>query len=143
VIAAELREGLLIGPEPWFPDEIDVFLFSAALWTAHRIHYDLRFAQEHGHSGVVLLGPQQVARMVQLIRSRISDHVALKSLHVSHLRPLYAREPQSLTAEVTDLDRYARRFRCRSVIHNRHAELATRGDLVFEYRTGGDPATTP
>jgi hydroxyacyl-ACP dehydratase HTD2-like protein with hotdog domain len=49
----------------WEPDEIELFLFSAACWLPHRIHYDHGFAQNDGHPNVVVHGPLQIARLVE------------------------------------------------------------------------------
>lgn len=48
----------------WEPDEIELFLFSAACWLPHRIHYDQGFAELDGHPSLVVHGPLQIARMV-------------------------------------------------------------------------------
>lgn len=49
----------------WEPDEIDLFLFSAACWLPHRIHYDHDFARLDGHDGLVVHGPFQIARVLE------------------------------------------------------------------------------
>jgi acyl dehydratase len=49
----------------WTPSEIDLFLFSAALWLPHRIHYDRDFAREDGHPDLVVHGPLQIARLLE------------------------------------------------------------------------------
>ncbi len=39
-------------------DEIQLFFYNAALWNAHRIHYDLPYAtEEEGYPGLVVAGP--------------------------------------------------------------------------------------
>ncbi len=39
-------------------DEIQLFFYNAALWNAHRIHYDLPYATEaEGYPGLVVAGP--------------------------------------------------------------------------------------
>jgi 3-methylfumaryl-CoA hydratase len=57
--------------EVWEPDEVDTFLFSAALWLPHRIHYDHAFAVSQGHRGLVVHGPLQVARLLELVSEQI------------------------------------------------------------------------
>lgn len=40
------------------PDNIDLFFYNAALWNAHRIHFDLPYAKEvEGYPGLVVPGP--------------------------------------------------------------------------------------
>jgi hydroxyacyl-ACP dehydratase HTD2-like protein with hotdog domain len=55
---------LRIAEADWEPHEIELFLFSAACWLPHRIHYDHAFAEMDGHPSLVVHGPLQIARMV-------------------------------------------------------------------------------
>ena len=42
------------------PGNVSLFLYNAAIWNAHRIHYDERFTMVHeGHPAVVVDGPLQ------------------------------------------------------------------------------------
>jgi 3-methylfumaryl-CoA hydratase len=49
------------------PDEVDLFRYSAALWLAHRIHYDRDYARSEGHPGPVVHGPLQGAYLIRLV----------------------------------------------------------------------------
>lgn len=45
-----------------------LFRFSALTYNAHRIHYDLPYAQEEGYAGLVVHGPLQALLMGELLR---------------------------------------------------------------------------
>jgi len=58
----EIQVGDQLEPLSRTPTEVDLFLYSAALGTAHRIHYDRDFAREvDGLPDLVVHGPLQSA----------------------------------------------------------------------------------
>ena len=44
-----------------------LFLYSAATWNPHRIHYDVDFARVDGHPDVIVHGPLQGAWLTQFV----------------------------------------------------------------------------
>ena len=44
-----------------------LFLYSAATWNPHRIHYDTDFARSEGHVDVIVHGPLQGAWLTQYL----------------------------------------------------------------------------
>lgn len=83
-------------------DAVDIFLFSAACWLAHRIHYDSAFAREEGLDEIPVPGPLQSAWLAQLAeewaRSRGRRVVTMQ---VRNVRPAY---PGEYVAELTSGD---------------------------------------
>lgn len=49
------------------PREIDLFMFSAATWLTHRIHFDRDYARTEGHPDLVVHGPLQGAYLAELL----------------------------------------------------------------------------
>jgi hydroxyacyl-ACP dehydratase HTD2-like protein with hotdog domain len=62
-------------------DEVDLFLFSAALWLPHRIHYDREYVHTEGHANLLVHGPLQAAIATEMV----SRHARASGLRVSHL----------------------------------------------------------
>lgn len=62
-------------------DEVDLFMFSAALWLPHRIHYDRDFAHSDGHANLLVHGPLQIALLTELV----ADSAAREGRMVSHI----------------------------------------------------------
>lgn len=58
-----------------YVDETFLFRFSALTYNAHRIHYDLAWAQHEGYPGLVVHGPLQVLAMAELLRESGVDLV--------------------------------------------------------------------
>ncbi len=47
-------------------DQVDLFLFSAACWLSHRIHFDAEYARSEGLRDVAVHGPLQASWLAQL-----------------------------------------------------------------------------
>jgi hydroxyacyl-ACP dehydratase HTD2-like protein with hotdog domain len=48
-------------------DAVDLFLFSAACWLPHRLHYDAQFAETEGMSALPVHGPLQASWLSSLV----------------------------------------------------------------------------
>ena len=58
--AAELRVGDLLPTRKHLATNVSLFLYNAAVWNPHRIHYDATYATDvEGHAGIVIDGPLQ------------------------------------------------------------------------------------
>lgn len=85
------------------PDAVDLFLFSAASWLIHRIHYDLPFTTEHdGHPGLLVHGPLQGTYLVQAAQQALGGDARLRSISYRHLAPAYLGDTLECGGTVTD-----------------------------------------
>ncbi|OYW15632.1 MAG: hypothetical protein B7Y82_10740 [Sphingomonadales bacterium 32-65-25] len=81
--------GFTLGP-------VQLFLFSAATANAHRIHYDLAYAQgEEGYPGLVVHGPLVAAQLLGLWERR---HGPAKRFSFRAQAPLFAGQSIALAA---------------------------------------------
>jgi hydroxyacyl-ACP dehydratase HTD2-like protein with hotdog domain len=95
-----VERGETIAERDYMVDEIDLFLFSAACWLPHRIHYDQAFARTEGHEAVPVHGPLQATWLIQLATEWATERgLRIKSSTVRHLNSAYPR--QQLCASVT------------------------------------------
>jgi len=57
-LSGAVQVGDMLPERVYEPDTIDLFFYNAALWNAHRIHFDLPYATEvEGYPGLVVPGP--------------------------------------------------------------------------------------
>lgn len=64
----DIAEGQEVGPLLKTPTNVTMFMYSAAVWLVHRIHYDERFATEHeALPGVVVHGTLATDWYAQLL----------------------------------------------------------------------------
>jgi hydroxyacyl-ACP dehydratase HTD2-like protein with hotdog domain len=72
------------------PSAVDLFMFSAAAWLLHRIHYDLPFTTENdGHPGLLIHGPLQGVYLTQSVERWLGPIVRLRTVNYRHLAPAY------------------------------------------------------
>jgi hydroxyacyl-ACP dehydratase HTD2-like protein with hotdog domain len=86
------------------PTEIDLFMFCAATWNTHRIHFDRDYARAEGYRDLVVPGPLQSARLAQLLADFAGAHDGrLHSMSVRHHTSLYCNEPIDLRADLVEV----------------------------------------
>ena len=87
------------------PTEIDLFMFCAATWNAHRIHYDRDHARAEGYRDLVVPGPLQAARLAQMLVEFTGPYDGrLASMSVRHHASLYCNEPIELRADLVAVE---------------------------------------
>lgn len=97
--------GMALGPLTRAPDAIDLFLYSAAVWLPHRIHYDEPYTTEvEGHPGLLVQGPLQGVYLAQLLATTFGAGAELRSLRFRHQAPVYAGQTLTCRGQVTAVD---------------------------------------
>ncbi len=65
---------------------VELFLYNAALWNAHRIHYDLPYSTEvEGYPGLVIAGPMMGDWLTQCVVEWMGDEGMLKTMEYRNL----------------------------------------------------------
>jgi 3-methylfumaryl-CoA hydratase len=81
---------------------VELFLFSAATWNPHRVHYDQHYTRGRaGQSGLLVQGPLQAATMFQALRDGLAEGVIIQSLEYRHLAVLHAGEPARIAGRLS------------------------------------------
>lgn len=116
---------------------LDLFMFSAAGWHPHRIHFDLPYAQAEGHSTLVVHGPLQAVHLFQALASALPAHARVVRTTYRHKAGLYLGTPATMHAAVADVD-------CGTATVNvwfadDNGTTTTSGVAVIEIRTGATP----
>lgn len=83
------------------PDPIILFRYSAVTFNSHRIHYDLDYAQQEGHSGLVVHGPLIATLMCKAFRKANHDK-EVTSFSCRALKPLISPNPFVVEGSVID-----------------------------------------
>jgi len=84
---------------------LELFLFSAATWNPHRVHYDQDYTRGvAGEPELVVQGPLQAAHMFQLLREALADGVAVRALEYRHRAVLHAGEPVRISGRLVSGD---------------------------------------
>lgn len=89
----------------YYPDTVDLFMFSAASWLLHRIHYDRPFATEQdGHPELLIHGPLQGVYLVRTIEAWLDGDGRIESISYRHLAPAYQGDELECGGTVTNAD---------------------------------------
>ena len=84
---------------------VSLFLYNAAVWNAHRIHYDESYTTEvEHHPGIVIDGPLQGDWMSQCALNWMEGRSELLSFNYSNRRAAYLGEVLTAGGTVTDID---------------------------------------
>jgi acyl dehydratase len=71
------------------PTTMSLFMYGAANWVYHRIHYDQDYARSVGLRNVVVHGALQASYLVQMIVDWLGENGTLKKLSYRHHVPAY------------------------------------------------------
>ena len=95
-------EGTEFGPMVRTPDAVDLFLYSAAVWLPHRIHYDEPYTtQVEDHPALLVQGPLQGVYLAQLLAEQFGAAAQITSFTFRHESPVYAGMTLSCFGRVT------------------------------------------
>jgi hydroxyacyl-ACP dehydratase HTD2-like protein with hotdog domain len=116
------------------PNEIDLFMFSAATRLTHRIHYDRDYAKSEGHANLLVHGPLQGAYLSQMLADYADGHDGrLITIDYRHHQPAYCGDTLTCSAHPTSLIREADSFTLavRLRIVNGQGETVTSGSATL------------
>ena len=84
---------------------VELFLFSAASWHPHRVHFDQDYTREvEGHQNLLVHGPLQAVHLFQALTNQLPEGAQLTDARYRHLSPLYVGMPATLHGEVVGRD---------------------------------------
>ena len=88
-----INVGDLLPERKFNPDNVQLFLYDAALWNAHRIHFDYPYAAEvEGYSGLVIAGPLIGDWLSQCVIDWLGDEGKLVSIEYSNRKAAFIGE---------------------------------------------------
>lgn len=84
---------------------VSLFLYNAAVWNPHRIHYDERYTTEvEGHAGVVIDGPLQGDWLSQVALNWLGDAGRLVQFSYSNRQAAHLGETLTSGGRITAVD---------------------------------------
>lgn len=102
---ADLKEGDALPERQHTPSNASLFMYNAAVWNAHRIHYDETYTtQVEGHPGVVIDGPLQGDWLAQCVCNWLGEDGTLLRFHYSNRLATYLGETLTSGGRITALN---------------------------------------
>lgn len=110
------------------PDNIQLFLYNAALWNAHRIHFDYPYATEHeGYDGLVVAGPLMGDWLTQCVIDWLGDDGTLISIEYSNRKAALIGEVLHTGGTVVSVDPESGVVELELFVKNEADEIITPG----------------
>ena len=113
------------------PDNVQLFLYNAILWNAHRIHFDETYTTEvEGYPGLVIAGPMIGDWLHQCVEDWLGEEGRLVSMEYSNRIAAYIGETLHSGGNVIALDSDSQEARVEVFIKNETGEIVAPGEAT-------------
>jgi len=122
-------------PERAFkPDTAQLFLYDAALWNAHRIHFDYPYATEvEGYPGLVIAGPLMGDWLTQCVVDWLGDDGKLVSIEYSNRKAAFIGEVLHTGGSVVAVDPETGEAQLELFVRNEANEIIIPGEADVRF----------
>jgi len=132
-----LNPGDLLPEREFKPDNIQLFFYNAALWNAHRIHFDYPYATEvEGYPGLVIAGPLLGDWLNQCVTDWVADDGVLASIEYSNRKASYIGETLRSGGRVLSIDLDKGEVELEVTIKNEADEVIAPGVAIARFDQG-------
>ena len=125
---SEVAVGNLLPSRSHVPTNVTLFLYNAAVWNPHRIHYDERYAIDgEGHAGIVVDGPLQGDWISQVVLNWLGPDDELVRFSYSNRAAAYLGETLTSGGAVVGIDIAASLVELELYVANEAGQVITPG----------------
>jgi 3-methylfumaryl-CoA hydratase len=118
------------------PDNVQLFMYNAVLWNAHRIHFDHPYATEvEGYPGLVIAGPLMGDWLTQCVIDWLNGDGKLESIEYSNRKASYIGETLFAGGHVVSVEADTGLVTLDVYIKNEAGEVITPGVVVVRFTT--------
>jgi hydroxyacyl-ACP dehydratase HTD2-like protein with hotdog domain len=129
-----LKPGDPLPGRAYKPDNVQNFLYSAAIWNAHRIHFDHPYATEvEGYPGIVMSGPMLGDWLTQCVLEWLGGEGRMKHFEYSNRRAGFIGETVTSGGRVISVDTENATAQLEIFIKNEAGEIITPGTAVVQF----------
>ncbi len=131
---SELSVGEALPERSYTATNVSLFLYNAAIWNPHRIHYDEPYTTNvENHPGVVIDGPLQGDWLNQVVVNWIGDNATLTSFNYSNRRASYLGETLTSGGAITAIDTESGNVDLEIFIKNEDGDVITPGTAQVRF----------
>ncbi len=110
------------------------FMYNAALWNAHRIHFDFPYATEvEGYPGLVIAGPLMGEWLTQCVNDWLGEDGRLISFEYSNRRAAYVGDVLRSSGKVVSIEPETGTAVLELQVSNEAGEVITPGTVVVRF----------
>ena len=119
-------------PERRFePDTIQLFLYNAILWNAHKIHFDLPYAVDvEGYPGLVMAGPLMGDWLTQTAIEWAGEQGRLLSIEYSNRHASYIGDVLTSGGTIKAINTNDSTVELDIFVKNQHGDVLTPGVAI-------------
>ena len=123
-----LRVGDPLPERTYEPGNVSLFLYNAAIWNAHRIHYDQPYTTEvEGHRGVVIDGPLQGDWLTQTVLEWLGESGVLVGFEYSNRHASHVGDRLTTGGSVKAVDLKSGEVDLELFVRDQNGEVTTPG----------------
>ena len=116
------------------PDNVQLMLYNAALWNAHRIHFDEPYAKNaEGYPGLVIAGPMLGDWLHQCVEEWLGEDGQIFSIDYSNRVATFIGATLIAGGEITALRPDSREVEIDAYIKNQSGDVVTPGQIVVRF----------
>lgn len=137
---AGLTQGRQLHTRIHRPTIAELFLYSAAIWNPHRIHYDLEYVtEEESYPGILITGPLMGDWLSQIVMEWLGDDGELESFSYQNRQAAYLGETLTAGATVQYVNPAQGRVQLEMHVKNEASEVIVPGTAVVCFHEEGGP----
>jgi hydroxyacyl-ACP dehydratase HTD2-like protein with hotdog domain len=130
---AQLSVGDTLPHRDYTPTNVSLFLYNAAVWNPHRIHYDETYTKdEEHHPGIVIDGPLQGDWLAQCVTNWLGEDGTLVRFNYSNRKATYLGETLTCGGRITAIDVAGRTVTLELYVKNAAGEVTSPGGATVK-----------
>ena len=131
---ASIKVGDVLPSREFHCNNVQQFLYNAALWNAHRIHFDLPYATEvEGYPALVVAGPLMGDWLTQCVTEWQNEEGSLRFFEYSNRKAAYTGETVIAGGKVISVDSESGDVGLELQIRNAADEVIAPGGAVVRF----------
>lgn len=134
VKVTELQPADALPGRAYCPDNVQNFLYSAAIWNAHRIHFDMPYAQDvEGYPGIVMSGPMLGDWLTQCVIEWLGGRGRMTHLEYSNRKAAFIGETVTSGGHVLSVNHGEGTAELEIFIKNEAGEVIVPGKAIVAF----------
>ena len=113
---------------------VQLFMYNAAIWNPHRIHFDHAYAtKEEGYDAIVLDGPLQGDWISQVVTDWIGEDATMVSFGYANRRAAYLGETMTAGGQIEEKNDETREVKVSLYLKNAQGDVTIPGHALVRF----------
>lgn len=131
----DIKAGDRLPEREFTPTNVSLFFYNAAIWNAHRIHYDETYTTAvEGHPGIVIDGPLQGDWLTQVVVEWMGEDGELVEFEYSNRKACYLGDSLTSGGVVKAVDTASGEVTLEIFIADAQGNVTSPGSAVVRFK---------